>query len=182
MRVEAPELDRDALLALLDRMLRAEAVADAPPAAERGEWLYGSAGFTEPDEHGWMAPLPSPELWVPRALVFWRMAILSDAPVSDEQMRDPRHSLARWPAIERAVKAYVVEVYNIPMFATEHDDRGRVCRQSGMNATTMAGIAQLADRHPGDGRNAPCPRILPLSADRQPELSASTVNRIHPTS
>ena len=57
--MEVPELDREALLALLDRMLRAEAVTDAPPAAERGGWLYGSAGFTEPDEHGWMAPLPS---------------------------------------------------------------------------------------------------------------------------
>ena len=52
--MEVPELDRDALLALLDRMLRAEAVTDAPPATERGDWLYGSAGFTEPDEHGWM--------------------------------------------------------------------------------------------------------------------------------
>lgn len=40
-------------------------------------------------------------------MVFWRMAILSDAPVSDEQMRDPRHSLARCPAIERVVKAHV---------------------------------------------------------------------------
>ena len=107
MSMEAPELDRDALLALLDRMLCAEAVADTPPAAERGDWLYGSAGFTEPDEHGWMAPASPADVWVPRALVFWRMAILSDASVSDEQMRDPRHSLTRWPAIERAVKAYV---------------------------------------------------------------------------
>ena len=101
--MEAPELDRDALLALLDRMLRAEAVADAPPAAERGDWLYGSAGFTEPDKHGWMAPLSSTDEWVPRALVFWRMAILSDAPVNDEQMGDPRHSLVRWPAIKAAI-------------------------------------------------------------------------------
>jgi len=107
MSMEVPELDRDALLALLDRTLRAETVADAPPAAERGDWLYGSAGFAEPDEHGWMAPLPSTEMWVPRALVFWRMAILSDAPVSDEQMRDARHSLARWPAIEAAVRCKV---------------------------------------------------------------------------
>ena len=109
MRMEAPTLDRDALLALLDRMLRAEAVTDAPPAAERGDWLYGSAGFTESDEHGWMAPFPSTDEWVPRALVFWRMAILSDAPVSDEQMCDPRHSLARWPAIEAALRRMVEE-------------------------------------------------------------------------
>ena len=107
--MEASELDRDGLVALIDRMIRAEPVADAPPAAERGDWLYGSAGFTEPDEHGWMAPLPSTDVWVPRALVFWRMAILSDAPVSAKQMRDPRHSLARWPAIERAVRAYVAD-------------------------------------------------------------------------
>lgn len=118
--MEAPELDRDALLALLDRMLRAEAVTDAPPADERGDWLYGSAGFTEPDEHGWMAPLPSTDIWVPRALVFWRMAILSDAPVSDEQMHDPRHSLARWPAIERAVKAYVADVYKVSQCLSPH--------------------------------------------------------------
>lgn len=103
--MEVPELDRDALLALLDRMLGAEAGTDAPLAAERGDWLYGSAGFTEPDEYGWMAPLPSTEMWVPRALVFWRMAIL---PVSDEQMRDLHYLLARWPAIEGAMKAYVV--------------------------------------------------------------------------
>src|SRR3546814_15120987 len=76
MSMEPPELDRDALLALLDRMLRAEAVTDAPPAAERGDWLYGSAGFTEPDEYGWMAPAPPADIWVPRALVLWRMAIL----------------------------------------------------------------------------------------------------------
>ncbi len=37
MSMEVPELDRDALLALLDRILRAEAVTDAPPAAERGD-------------------------------------------------------------------------------------------------------------------------------------------------
>lgn len=57
---EAPELDRDALLELLDQVFRAEAVTNAPPAAERGDWLYGSAGFTEPDEHGWMHQLPRP--------------------------------------------------------------------------------------------------------------------------
>src|SRR3546814_10016093 len=88
-------------------MLRAEAVTDAPPAAERGDWLYGSAGFTEPDEYGWMAPAPPADIWVPRALVLWRMAILSDVPVSDEQVRNPRHSLARWPAIEAAVRCKV---------------------------------------------------------------------------
>jgi hypothetical protein len=44
--------DRDALVALLDRMIRAEARTEAPPESERGEWLYGGVGaleFTEPD-------------------------------------------------------------------------------------------------------------------------------------
>src|SRR3546814_12268465 len=104
MSMAPPELDRDALLALLDRMLRAEAVTDAPPAAERGDWLYGSAGFTEPDEYGWMAPAPPADIWVPRALVLWRMAILSDVPVSDEQVRNPPHSLAPWPGVQAAVR------------------------------------------------------------------------------
>ena len=99
---------RDALIALLDRTLRTEARADAPPEAERGYWLHGSPEpltFTEPDRHGWMAIKPSmePEVWMPRALVFWRMAVLTGPPVSEELRRDPRHSLARWPAIEAAV-------------------------------------------------------------------------------
>lgn len=50
-----------------------------------------------------MAPLPSARVWVPRALVFWRMAVWTGALVSGKQRRDPRHSLARWPAIEAAV-------------------------------------------------------------------------------
>lgn len=54
---EAPELDRDTLLALLDQVLRAEVVTNASLEAERGDWAYGSVGFTERDEHGWMAPL-----------------------------------------------------------------------------------------------------------------------------
>ena len=39
--MEVP-IERDALVALLDRMLRAEAREDAPPKAERSEWMYGS--------------------------------------------------------------------------------------------------------------------------------------------
>lgn len=35
------EAERDALLALLDRMLRAEAREQAPAQADRGDWLYG---------------------------------------------------------------------------------------------------------------------------------------------
>lgn len=33
-----------------------------------------------------------------------RLAVLSDVPVSDEQLRDPRYSLARWPALDAAVR------------------------------------------------------------------------------
>src|SRR3546814_2756402 len=36
------ELDRNTLVALLDRMIRAEALGDAPPQAERGGWMFGS--------------------------------------------------------------------------------------------------------------------------------------------
>ena len=46
MSMEVPKLDRNALLALRDRMLRAEAVTDAPPAAERGDWLYGPCALS----------------------------------------------------------------------------------------------------------------------------------------
>lgn len=96
-------MTRDTLAALIGRILDAETRTTPPPSDEVGEWLYGSAGFTEPDEHGWMAPLPSARVWSPRALVFWQMAIRTDAQISAEQRRDPRHSLARWPSIEAAV-------------------------------------------------------------------------------
>src|SRR3546814_9438662 len=91
------ELDRNTLVALLDRMIRAEALGDAPPQAERGDWMFGSVDpteFTEPDEHGWMAIVPSslPRLWIPRALCFWRLVVSiggtisrSEAPTSDLQ-------------------------------------------------------------------------------------------------
>jgi hypothetical protein len=111
MEVSA-ELDRTTLLALIDRMVRAEAREDAPPQAERGEWMYGSVeplAFTEPDAHGWMAiaPSASPKRWIPRALCFWREVVSMGAAVSLEQMTHPAHALARWPGIERAVLAYI---------------------------------------------------------------------------
>ncbi len=105
-------LDRDALIALLDRMLRAEARADAPAQAERGDWMFGSVdpiAFTEPDEHGWMAIAPSslPRMWIPRALCFWRVVVSIGGTITLEQMAHPAHSLERWPAIEQAVRAYL---------------------------------------------------------------------------
>lgn len=96
-------MTRDTLEALIGRMLDAETRDTPPPAGEEGDWLYGSAGFTDPDEHGWMAPLPFAHVWTPRALVFWRMVVRTGASASEEQRRDPRHSLARWPLIEAAV-------------------------------------------------------------------------------
>lgn len=51
---------------------------------------------------GWRRSLPRMS-WTPRALVFWRMAMRTGAPVSEEQRCDPRHSLARWPAIGAAI-------------------------------------------------------------------------------
>jgi hypothetical protein len=97
------DMTRETLEALIGRMLDAETRTTPPPVYEGGGWLYGSAGFTKPDEHGWTAPLPSARVWVPRALVFWRMAMRTGTLVSEEQRRDLRHSLARWPAIEAAV-------------------------------------------------------------------------------
>lgn len=99
----AADMTRDTLEILIGRMLDAETRTTPPPPGEEGDWLYGSAGFTEPDEHGWMAPVPPAHVWTPRALVFWRMVVRTGATVNEEQMRDPRHSLARWPAIEAAV-------------------------------------------------------------------------------
>lgn len=54
-----------------------------------------------------MAPLPSAHVWTPRALVFWHMVVRVGAPADEDLLRDPRHSLARWPAIDAAVRDYV---------------------------------------------------------------------------
>ena len=95
--------DRDAIVVMFDQALLAETRTEPPSQAERSDWLYGSAGFTEPDEHGWIALLPQADVWVPRALMFWRMAVLTGTTVSDEQMCDRCHSLARWPSIEAVI-------------------------------------------------------------------------------
>lgn len=100
------EPDRDAVVALLDQALGAAARNEASPEAERQDWLYGSAGFTEPDEHGWMAP-SLPELWMPRALCFWHAAISSGGKISGKLMCEPGHSLKRWPVIEQTVGDYL---------------------------------------------------------------------------
>lgn len=60
--------------------------SDAPPEVERGDWLYSlePQALTEPDRHGWMMvrPAAEPAVWIPRALVFWRMAV---APIRRER-------------------------------------------------------------------------------------------------
>lgn len=103
---------------MLDQAIRAEARADAPP--EQRDWLYGSIdpiAFTEPDAHGWMAIIPSPAKgWMPRALCFWLMIVRTGGTYSLDQMAHPAHSLARWPAIEQAVKTYTVALL-------AHDER-----------------------------------------------------------
>ena len=104
--MEVP-IERDALVALLDRMLRAEAREDAPPKAERSEWMYGSVDSGEPDAHGRFAPI-GPKLWMPKALYFWHMIVRRGGTFSLDQMAHPAHSLARWPAIEQVVKTYMV--------------------------------------------------------------------------
>jgi len=103
----SPAMDQDALVALLDAALRAEARSEEPPEADRHGWLYGSLGYTEPDAHGWVAPI-LPQLWMPRALCFWRAAIWSGCAVSREQMRMPGYSLAPWPEIEKEIGAYLL--------------------------------------------------------------------------
>lgn len=52
-----------------------------------------------------MAPIRSAHVWTPWALVFWRMAVRTGWPVSEEQRYDQRHSLARWPTIEAAMRS-----------------------------------------------------------------------------
>lgn len=104
--------NRQAIVALLDQAIRAEARGDAPPEAERRDWLHGGVDpiqYTDPDEHGWMEIVPpSTKAWIPRALVFWHTVLSSGGTVSREQMRHPAHSLSRWPAIEAAVGDYLI--------------------------------------------------------------------------
>ncbi|QJU60961.1 hypothetical protein HL653_23920 (plasmid) [Sphingomonas sp. AP4-R1] len=103
--------DGRAIVALLDQAIHAEARTDAPPEAEQRDWLYGGVDpttYTEPDAHGWMGIVPPSTVgWVPRALVFWHTVLASGGSISREQMRQPAHSLSRWPTIEIAVGDYL---------------------------------------------------------------------------
>lgn len=98
--------DRKALVALLDEALRAASRSEAPPNPERHDWVYGSIGFTEPDQHGWFSWI-LPKVWMPKALFFWQVAVWSGGTVTKEQARDPDHSLARWPEVDKAVGDYL---------------------------------------------------------------------------
>lgn len=97
--------DRDAVLALVTEALRDAGRTEPPPEAEQGDWLRGDAEWSEPDEHGWVALVPVRlDVWVPKAMVAWQVMLQSGGTVWPEWMDDPRLSLARWPAIEAAVR------------------------------------------------------------------------------
>ena len=74
---DVSEQDRAPLVALLDQALRVEEIAEPPSEAKRGDWLYGDTELSKPDANGWMTRVPTEPRWVPRALVFWRMAALA---------------------------------------------------------------------------------------------------------
>lgn len=100
-----PEDDRDAVLVLVTEALRDAGRTAPPPEAEQGDWLRGEAEWSEHDEHGWVALVPVRlDVWVPKALVAWQMTLQSGGLIQPGWMDDPRLSLARWPAIEAAVR------------------------------------------------------------------------------
>src|SRR3546814_16447544 len=103
------ELDRNTLVALLDRMIRAEALGDAPPQAERGDWMFGRVDpneFTEPDEHGWMAIVHSslPRIWIQTRPCFWRMGVSIGGQISLDPLATSALLLARCAAIQQLRK------------------------------------------------------------------------------
>lgn len=100
--------EQDRVLARLDQAIRANARTEAPPAEERVAWLFGNVGWTDPDEHGWIAPT-LPDLWIPRALCFWHAAISTGGAINREQMRNPAHALHPWPEIEETVGDYLLK-------------------------------------------------------------------------
>jgi hypothetical protein len=54
--------DRAALVACSRRRCAMKGEPHRPREIERGDWLCGSVGYTEPDQHGGMAPI-LPEMW-----------------------------------------------------------------------------------------------------------------------
>ena len=99
------ERDRSEVLALIVQALRDEERTSPPAEAEREGWLKGEFEWSEPDEHGWIAMVPGrPDVWVPKALVTWRITLESNGTLGRELLDDPRLSLARWPDIEAAVR------------------------------------------------------------------------------
>ena len=100
-----PEGDREAVLALVTETLRDAGRTTPPAAAEQGDWLRGDVEWSDADEHGWVALVPSHiDVWVPKALVAWQVALQSGGLLQPEWMDDPRLSLKRWPTIETAVR------------------------------------------------------------------------------
>ena len=97
-------------------------VQHRPPEAEQGDWLRGETEWNEPDEHGRVALVPDRlDVWVPKVLVAWQMALQSGDLLQPECMDDPRHSLARWPTIGAAVRRYAIaEAGNIRHIIASH--------------------------------------------------------------
>lgn len=100
---------RGKILETLLSALEAEARTEEPPLNKRDDWLYGSVRYTELElnQHGYRKPI-TPPVWMPRALLFWHVAIETGYPIVPELGNDPRHSLERWPDVERAVRAYLI--------------------------------------------------------------------------
>ena len=102
---DVSEQDRAALLALVDEALRDAGRTEPPPEAELSAWLKGDIEWSVPDEHGWIAMVPvRTDIWSPKALVALQTTLRSGGTLGRMSMDDPRLSLARWPAIEKAVR------------------------------------------------------------------------------
>jgi hypothetical protein len=113
MSDDLPDTEREALAALIDRTLAAEARTDAPPESERGDWLYGGVdpiAFTEPDAHDWMAIEPSTDrAWIPKALVYAARVVSCGVAIYGPVSRVERQritALIRW-------KPHAIEAYDL---------------------------------------------------------------------
>lgn len=97
--------DRDAALALVKETLRDAGRTTPPPEIEQGDWLRGTAEWSDPDANGWVTLVPVEiAVWVPRALVGWQAALESRDPLKLEWLDLPHLSLTRWPAVAAAVR------------------------------------------------------------------------------
>ena len=103
--MDISEGDREAALALVKATLRDAGRTTPPPETEQGDWLRGTAEWSDPDANGWvtLTPVEIP-VWVPKALVGWQVALETDGPLNSKWLEFPNMSLKRWPEIEAAVR------------------------------------------------------------------------------